>query len=345
MSDNLDVVNFTALPTREGKEMLSKRKLADGRSEIRINHSSYSLIALCKRKAHYALNQGLVSRQESAATLFGRAIHAALEVWYSAHPGSRKRMTNVCDDSFALMESGQEPVAHGRCIACSSAYAFLQIARPLESLGSQDKRSLRNGLAILEAYFSTYADDPFTAMSDDLGPLCERMLAMPVYEDAQVRIVFFGTLDAVLKNTQTGQILLCDHKTTSALGQDFLQRIRPNWQYVAYTAAFRHNYPEVDTRLFMSNGILVAKTKTSFARQFCQVDDGIIADWRESLVDVVMDWDKRVSTTNLFPMTTPDPCTQWGGCQFRTICEAPTKLRESVIKASYSQGDSNGQTE
>lgn len=325
------------LPVREAKEMLGLKRAQDGKLELRMNHSSYSLISLCKRKAHYALDLGLTSRNESPATLFGRAIHSALEVWYTASPDNRKRGSAACDDSFALMESGQAPTTHGRCVRCSAAYAFLQIARPLEALDSSDKRSLRNGLTILDSYFDTYADDPFVILTDDVGPLCERMLTFTVAEDAELRVVFFGTLDAVLQNTQTGQVILCDHKTTSALGQDFLQRIRPNWQYVSYVAAFRANYPQYDTRSFMSNGILVAKTKTGFARQFCQVDDGLISDWREAFLDLAHDWVRRSwkAERGPFPMNAPDPCTQWGGCQFRTICETPGQLRESVIKASY----------
>jgi hypothetical protein len=323
------------LPQRDVKEMLSVRTLPDGRRELRMNHSSYSLMSLCKRKAHYSLNKRLTSRSESPATLFGSAIHSALEVWYTADPANRRRGNAACDDSFALMESGQAPVPHGRCVRCASAYAFLKRAQGLQALPSDDKRSLRNGLTILEAYFDTYADDPFVVLTDALGPLCERMLSFTVSEDRWLRVTFFGTLDAVLRNSQSGQVILCDHKTTSALGKDFLQRINPNWQYVSYVAAFRANYPEYDTRTFMSNGVLVAKTKTSFARQFCQVGDSLIADWKESFLDSAHDWLKRMDETRSFPMMTPDPCTQWGGCQYRTICETPSQLRDGVIRASY----------
>lgn len=340
MTIDLDMVACTPdMPKRDVKEMLTVRTLPDGRREIRVNHSSYSLMSLCKRKAHYALNKGLVSRTESPATLFGSAIHAALEVWYASPPEHRKRGTSVCDDSFALMESGQAPVPHGRCVRCSAAYAFLQRAQGLQALQPDDKRSLRNGLTILEAYFETYADDPFVILSDALGPLCERMLSFTVSEDRWLRVTFFGTLDAVLRNPQSGQVILCDHKTTSALGKDFLQRINPNWQYVAYVAAFRENYPEHDTRTFMSNGVLVAKTKTSFARQFVQVSDSLIADWKESFLDSTHDWLKRIDETRSFPMTAPDPCCMWGSCQYRTICETPAALRDSVIRASYERND------
>ena len=319
----------------EPKEMLSIRRALDGKDEIRINHSSYSLISACKKKAYFALERGLVKQHESEALIFGRAVHAALEVWYTASIEFRRNRSSLCNDSIALMESGQAPIAHGRCVRCAAISAFFRVAEPLRVLESSDKRSLRNGAQILEAYFDVYAEDPFEVLTDSIGPLCERTLEIVLTEDEETRVIFFGTLDAVLRNTKNGHIVLCDHKTTSALGQDFLQRIRPNWQYTAYMAAFRATYPEHDTRTFMSNGILVAKTKQSFARQFCEVDEGLISEWRISLLDLAYDWYARVKTKGPFPMNAPDPCCMWGACQYRTICEIPLNLQENVITANY----------
>lgn len=320
---------------RDPKEMLSIAPMPDGRTEIRINHSSYSLVSLCKRKAHYALQRGLVSNHESEATLFGRAIHAALEVWYSSPRTSRRSASPECDDSVALMESGQAPLPHGRCVRCSSQAAFLRVAEPLRALDPSSKRSLRNGTTILDAYFDHYADDPFVVLSDDIGPISERRLELVLAEESDSRVVFFGTMDTALKNEQSGHIVVTDHKTSSSLGQDFLQRISPNFQYVAYMAAFRKTYPQYDTRTFCSNGIAVLKTKTGFARQFVEIGDDMINEWRTSMLDVAYDWWARVQADGPYPMNAPDPCTQWGGCQYRIICETPHALQESVIAAQY----------
>lgn len=325
------------MPEREAKTMFSRRLLQDGRTELRINHSSYSLISLCKRKAYYTLERGLVSRQENEATLFGRAIHGALEVWYSAPRGARGKASAICDDSIALMGAGQEPLPHGRCTRCAAQARFLEIATPLAHVASGEKRSRANGNSLLDAYFDHYNEDPFVALTDELGPISERTFELTLAEESDSRVVFFGTIDTVLKNEETQQIVITDHKTTSALGSDFLQRIRPNWQYVGYTAAFRQHYPQHDTRTFMSNGLLVAKTKHAFARQFTEVEDSLIDEWRIALLDAAYDWWARTKMGSLssFPMHTPDPCTQWGGCGYRTICETPSHLRENVIEALY----------
>lgn len=325
------------MPAKPPKEMLSLRKLPDGRTEIRINHSSYSLVSLCRRKAHYALNRKLVLSNESAATLFGSAIHAALEVWYTAPRSSRRKGSAQCDDSTANMEAGLEPLPHGRCVRCAAMARFLEVALPLSGLEPSDKRSRRNGTSILDAYFSHYADDPFVVLSDDIGPIAERRVEMVLAEESDSRVVFFGTIDCVLHNELTNQIVITDHKTTSALGQDFMQRISPNFQYVAYTAAFRKLYPQHETRTFMSNGILVAKTKQTFMRQFTEVSDELMEEWRISILDTAYDWFARVQANGPYPMNSPSPCVEWGGCQYRTLCENPSSVRESIIAAQYEQ--------
>lgn len=323
------------MPKRDPKEMLSFVKLPDGRTEIRINHSSYSLISLCKRKAHYALGRGLVGKHESPATLFGRAIHGALEVWYTSPRASRRKASSECDDSIALMEAGQAPLPHGRCVRCSAQARFLDIAKSLGMLLDDDKRSLRNGTTILDAYFDHYADDPFSIMSDAAGPICERRMELVLDDAEDARVTFFGTCDAVMQNESNGHILMCDHKTTSSLGSDFLNRINPSAQFRGYMAAFRKQWPEYNTRTFMVNGIQVAKTRQSFLRQFVEIDDSAMAEWREALLDQAYDYWARVKMDGPYPMNQADACTSWGGCQYISICQVPAQLRENIIEAQY----------
>lgn len=325
------------------KEMFSSVTGIDGWTNVRINYSSYSEIRKCARKAHYTLDRGLRLRDvegDSPALTFGSAVHAALEVWYCAPRTSRRRGSAACDDSQALMASGQAPLPHesGQCVRCAAVYAFIARGQALRTLPADDKRSIASGIGILNDYFDHYADDPFVVFSDDLGPVCERMIPFVLTEDkaTKTRVTFFGTIDTVLVNERTSHVLVCDHKTTSSLGKEFLQRIHPNWQYVGYVAAFRGAYASrgISTRTAMSNGIQVAKTKTSFARQYTEVPDALIAEWREALLDTAFDWVARRETRS-YPMTAPDPCTQYSGCTYRTICESPGELRESIIRANY----------
>lgn len=328
------------LPEQEPKEMFSTRQLVDGRTEIRINNSSYQLIRACLRKADYALNRNLRAQREGEATLFGRAIHGALEVWYSGDPKARSKPSALCDEYIACLEAGLPPVPHGRCLRCAAAGRFLEIAQPLQHLDSLQARSRRNGLVILDAYFDEYHDDPLVILEDNIGPLCERRVEMVLAEESDSRVVFFGTIDSVMQNVETKHILLMDHKTTSSLGKEFLQKINPSSQVIGYVAAFRRTFPQFDTRTFGINGLQVAKTMQNFMRHYVEITDDMIAEWRISLLDAAYDFWARQQAQGPYPMQMDTSCTAYGGCQYRALCEIAPGLRQNIIEAQY-EGSQN----
>jgi hypothetical protein len=324
---------ITSVP-KAPKEMLSATLAADGKYDVRINFSSLDLLQTCKRRAYYVLKRRLVSTNESAPLIFGTAIHAALEVWYCApRVERRKHATAQCDDSQALMLAGQPPEPHGACVRCASVFAFLEAARPLAALDSSDKRSCANGVVVLNHYFDHYASDPFVVLSDAHGPFCERDFELPVLEDAHKRITFFGRIDTILRNEETGVILVTDHKTTASLGSDFYNRVRPNFQYAGYVLAAQRAFG-LQTDMFLSNGIQVAKTVRGLARQVTQITSEDHAELLHA-IDYAVDDYLRCERTDIWPQSTPNACTQWGGCAYRAICEVPAAIRENVIEAQY----------
>lgn len=319
---------------REPHEMLSVTiPINDPRPHFRINFSSLDIMQTCKRKGYFALKRGLISNVESAPLIFGSAIHAALEVWYCAPSNTRGRGTGACDDSQELMLAGAQPLAHGSCVRCSSVFAFIRAAEPLRQLPDGDKRSLSNGLMILNNYFDTYEKDPFTILHDEMGPVCERKFEVMLMDTPEKKVTFFGTIDSILINEETKNIVVVDHKTTSSLGADFLNRIRPNFQYTGYVLAAQ-KVLKLNTDTFMSNGIQVAKTVRSLGRQVTKVTQ---EDFDE--LSVAIDWATddylKCMEYDFWPMTTPNACTQWGGCTYRPICELPRSMQENMIATRY----------
>lgn len=299
------------------------------RPVVRINNSSLDLIQTCKRKAYFALERNLKSNEESTALSFGTAVHKGLETWYSESRTTRRDSTckgDRHDDSEHLPE----------CITCRSISSFMSSCGPCAHLDLGDKRHPYNGVRILQKYFEKYADDPFEILVDSHGPIVERRVEFTLIDEPNLKVIFFGTIDAILKNTETGVILVCDHKTTSTLGSDFYNRIKPNFQYTGYVMGARKCL-NLDTNLFLVNGLQVAKTKADLARQVTQRDE---EDFKELTVAVryaVEDY-LKCKETGVWPQTSPGPCTQWGGCQFRNVCEVPSSLRENVITSMF-KGD------
>lgn len=330
--------------SKEPHEMLSTRMLPDGRTEVRINFSSLDIIATCKRKAYFSLKRKLIASNENAATLFGSSVHAAMEVWYTSQREMRKAATGKCDDFQSLMIAGQSPdaAAHGQCARCSAVFAFLRTGEPLRNLPEGDKRCLSNGVAILNNYFDTYSDDPFSILSDEIGPICERKIEFTLLETPTKVVTFFGTIDSVFVNDVTKTVIVVDHKTTSALGSDFYNRIRPNFQYIGYVLAAQ-TVLGLKSDTFMSNGIQVAKTKSGLARQVTQVTSEDFDELRLA-VDWATDDFLKCVTLETWPQTTPNACTQWGGCQYRPICELPKSMQENIIEAQFNQKGNPNET-
>lgn len=309
------------------KEMLSISYEIDPvlhckRPVVKINNSSLDLIQTCKRKAYYALKKELSSTEESLATVFGTAIHKGLESWYTSPKQLRKSKGSSCQDDIG------ESSHHADCARCASIFAFSRAASSLYVLDIGDKRHPYNGYRILHAYFDKYLDDPFEVYRDDTGPFVERRFEFTLIDKPDLKVISFGTIDAVLKNVETNTILVCDHKTTSTLGADFYNRIKPNFQYTLYVMGVNKAFG-IQTDLFLVNGLQVAKTKADLARQVTQRTE---SDFEE--VTIATEWAVRdylkCLETNVWPQTSPNPCTMYGGCQYRVLCEAPAIIRPQI---------------
>ena len=214
---------------------------------------------------------------------------------------------------------------------------FLVRGAALKSLGDNDKRSLENGVKILKAYFKQYLDDGLEVMRDTAGnPLVEKEVRFKLYEDELIEIEYFGTIDAVMKSTFNDMPMVCDHKTTAALGSQFYNRIKPNHQYTGYLLAARQCLG-IDTNLFMVNGIQVAKTKCEFARQVTERSEEDFQEFSAAVIAGVKSFLDAYNSGN-FPQHAPNSCSNYGSCPYLDVCSAPSSLRENIISAKFSKG-------
>lgn len=328
------------VPKGAPKKMLGIEQIGD-LTRVSINSSSLQLIQACGQKAGYSLDRGLVSSNNSPATLFGTAIHGALEVFYAAPRHERTLPTNY-RENLDLMSRGQELVQEKDFLIYRATRKFLELARPLEALPETDKRSPINGAWILAEYFDTYIADPYHVYFDENGPLVERLVEAPIYKDPQLEIILFGTIDVVLENEATGQILICDHKTTSVAGQDFYNRLRPNHQYSTYVYLAQQALG-LKTDNFLVNCIQVkAKPKTSrgtaphFPRQITKRSPEDLEEFKKTLVYSVRQY-LAWKAEGFWPLGEVNACTLYGGCQYLNICSAPKSIRENIINAAYEE--------
>lgn len=326
------------IPRNSVKEMLAVSQVGT-QTQVRINSSSLSVIQTCARKSWYVLERKLRTQTEAPATLFGSAIHSALEVFYSAPKEARRIPRDFRKISDMIPNS---PYA-GDELLFRAIDKFCLKATPLRSLPDSDKRSLTGGVWILQNYFETYIDDPFEVLCDDRGPITERTVETVIYETPALKIILFGTLDVVLRNSQTGVVLPTDHKTSSVVGSDFYNRLKPNHQYTGYlllaqtvlglqTDSFLINCLQVKPKPVTKRG-----TPPHFPRQVTSRSPEDMREFVESVVCAVNDY-LIWKNSNVWPIGCVDNCTHYGGCQFLDICGAPQSLRENIIDAKFNTG-------
>lgn len=318
------------------KEMLTVTREGQ-QTVVRINSSSLGIILSCPRKSYYVLHRGLRARSEAPATLFGSAIHKALEVFYS-HPRAERTIPKNFKEASDLMAFN--PGAPEEHFLYEAVAAFVKAAQPLAMLPDTDKRSIPNGIWLLQNYFKTYIDDPYVVYCDEQGPVTERTFDLVLYEDPTLKIILFGTIDVVLKDEKKGMILPADHKTSSVVGADFFNRLKPNHQYTGYLLGAQQVFG-LETDSFLVNCLQVKPkpvtargTGPHLTRQVTTRSEHDITEFRQAVLWAVRSylfWRDAES----WPIGHVDACTMWGGCNFLEVCQAPSQLRENLVEAKY----------
>lgn len=336
-----DFGRVTSIPLpAEKKEMISVVE-RDGRREVRVNYSSISLIQECPRKALYSLKEGYRAQTESPALVFGKAIHKALEVFYAGRVEER-RMGDF------------EPLVYGRRpenpnLLERAIISFLDESAPLSSLPETDKRSQANGVWILSKYFERFLDDPYVTYVDERGPFLERTFTLNVRDDAELKIDIFGTIDFAFQHVATGDIVIGDHKTSSALmfgDSNYFDRDKPNLQYTLYALGAKRIFG-LNTEDFMVNVIEVkARPKTSrgsgpsFPRQLTKRTEEDFSEAIEVVNHYVESY-LKCADSGVWPMGSVDVCQKYGGCQFRQVCASPKSIRETILMNKFTTEKSN----
>lgn len=343
----MSIVEFTGdstlveLPKAVLKEMIGVR--TEGKRKfVRINYSSLDIIQNCLRKAQYSLYEKWKKNDEAMATIFGTAMHKALEVFYQGDPATR------CLPKLETMEL----MAHGHIVpneetdlCLRSTRAFITAAQALSPLPDIDKHSPVNGAWILHCYFKAYLDDPYVALIDEEGPFVERKFSLVIHEDDDLTVEFFGTIDVALRHVKTQEIIPADHKTAGFLnfgGSSYFDREKPAHQYTGYLLGAREVFG-INTDQFLVN-ILEKKSKpktatakgVSFPRQITQRNEDDFNDFKQAVVYAAKQYLTAIET-GVWPQGPVNACTAYGSCEFRRVCSVPRSMRETVLQNEFTR--------
>lgn len=335
ISPSLDKLPL-AIERSHDKEMLSIR-MEGQKTIVRVNYSSLSILQECPRKSQFTFIDGLRAKMDSPATLFGGAVHKALETFYSA-PREERLIPRNFNEMSDLMAYGNPAATDELLYRCIGD--FVEHAAPLRGLADTDKRSLSSGIWMLQHYFKTYISDPWEVLLDENGPIVERRCEIELYDSPELKIIAFGTIDVILRNAQTGVILAADHKTSSIIGNDFYNRLVTNLQYSLYDYCAK-NVLKLNSTGFLVN-CLEVKARPLTARggppKFIRQVTTRSIEQSEEMIQTFITEVKgflQNKENNFFPLGHVNACASYGGCQFLDVCGSPSNIRPSIIDSKF----------
>lgn len=268
-----------------------------------INASSLSLLQSCSRKAHYIFDHGFESKA-SAAAEYGTLIHEALASWYTLVPSSR---------------TPAELVA-----------AWKQFYEDSGFLPPDDKRTLETGISVLNQYAKAYGDDRWEVVLDESGePIIEREFEFVMIDTPAVQVKWFGTIDSLVQNRETGEIAVMDHKTSSSVGKEFCSRWEVNHQLTGYIMGAREAL-KMPVKKAVINGIQIAKTRSNIVRIETSRDANDFDELKQTVLQVLRQW-TMMTDAKFYPMSSAFTCSAFSGCQFLEVCGVRSDYRAAVL--------------
>ena len=294
-----------------------------------IDNSTLELIQTCPTQYLYAKLYNKVSETGKPSLDFGSAIHAALDYRYSN-----------CHDKPVSPEhqSGQGELLHN---------FFKDL--PVDE---EEHRNENFANEVVKRYNQKYQAEPFNVLTDTTGKvLCEIPFSIPLYEvthaGTKIPVIFTGRIDLPIQ--WDGKITVMDNKTSSMFfgPQRFLDEQRCSNQYRGYCWAFEKATGRT-VEAYAVNGIPTkqppAKPKQGidqwwmewFVRDVTQL--ALYPKWREEWLEstiTMVDYIFWLHQRGSFPQTGRfvRACEDYGGCQFRDVCNQPEERRLEVLNS------------
>lgn len=267
-----------------------------------LDSSMISTFRACRYKFYISYIQRLkplgVSIHLIAGGAFAAGIEAARIAQFRDSPGRQLSLDDLC---LAAMP------------AFSKAWGLFESS-------TEDAKNFHNTFHALERYMLEYP--PFNDLvkpyiKPDGMPATEFSFSipLPVNNPAGEPYLFAGRFDLLGKMGDL--FVIQDEKTTSALGQYWLQQWDLRGQFIGYTWACRQlGYP-VDHCIV--RGIAIQKTQHQFAVVPVQYSTHLINRWYEELIytchEINYCW-----ATGRWGYNLGDACSSYGGCSFKDLC-------------------------
>jgi PD-(D/E)XK nuclease superfamily len=290
-------------------------------------------------------------------------MHAAWAAFYDALAGGYRddnkrwcRFDSLPENPFGAFDyTKATPLMHAR-------YAFLHDLKiegaelPL-TLESTERRSVERGLALVEAYFHRWRNEPFENIINPQSgePYTEIGFAIPIASYDGYDVVLVGRIDRLMRNRSTGRPVVWEGKTTTQALSMYKKQVKPNHQITTYFLAAKQYMPEIFEAVwdcvfvsdrkpdlkkaledpFMAWGVDSTK---DFDRQFTLRSQSDIVELKTDLRMTVEDYcHKLLGPEKRWRRNAPFACSVYGGCQFRDVCSMNHAGGKQILSSFFEQ--------
>jgi len=298
---------------------VSKSKFVENlrQGTITIDNSEFSTWGSCFAMGLYSGALRRVGTRSRGPLAFGSSVHTGLETYFNG--GTNWRDTALAEAAVTELDSLGDP-----------------------------KRNSDKLIDLLEAYVLEYErmeSMRFKILSVDGTPQVEKSFVVPLghtgpisFEGGltNVELMWSGKMDLITE--YDGGIAPVDHKTTSVMGEKFVDDKVRSSQMLGYTFAIKYLAKELFNDLPIFGVRINALAMRSAGFEFKQFDipypDWKLAEWQSETVqaikDLITSLDEFLRTGEAVPCR--EHCvTKYGKCAYFDVCDSVPPMRDRMI--------------
>ena len=285
--------------------------------------TSVSAYEKCPRFYDLAYLQGWQPNRKSEHLIFGGIYAAALERFHKLiAEGMEREEAIVTVVRLALTQSWEHDRDEegNRIPGTGEAWNSLHNTKTRGTL-----------IRTIVWYFEEFEDDTVSVLTLDNGKAAAELSFSLEFGDD---LLWCGHLDAAVEYRKSNYVM--DQKTTgSALGPYFFDQFNPDVQMGGYSWAGSIILGSpVKGVIIDAASILVGGT--NYRRGFVHYSAPLLAEWHDMTRRTIED--ARESTAKQDFRMNRASCGNYGGCQFRNVCNRIPEHRDRVLRTDFTQG-------
>jgi hypothetical protein len=201
----------------------------------------------------------------------------------------------------------------------------------------EDKgRTLERAQKVMRMYADRWQDDGIEVVV----PAHRETVFFPL-PDTPYRVAV--RFDKIVKWAGTYRVM--EHKTTSQLTSNTINRYDPNLQIKIYIWAARKLGIAIAPAIAgaLVDITCINTTKIDFKRDVISSTSSQDAEVERTLIEICQDIERRSAAHSYVPNW--GACMQYGECAFRRVCKHAPELRESIIRQDYARREDGTSTD